>query len=451
MIRDAALASHPVDLSSGVAETDDVAARALVILRSILADYPGKDFAVRLWNGLGWQPDEGITPRFVLVINEPSSLRAMLLQANMLSLGRAYVRNYFDFEGDIEAAFDLGDYLLTRRFTLPERFRLGLELLRLPRRRRKAGAPAGELKAFPAAVAAKRSKSRTSRAVSYHYDLPPEFFRQWLDEKMVYSCAYFASEDEDLESAQRRKLDYLCRKLRLKEGNRLLDVGCGWGALVEHAARCYGVRAVGITVSRQQADHARMRVARAGMESRCQIKLMDYRDVHEPAGFDRLVSVGMAEHVPETLLPAYFSQAFSLVKPGGIFVHHAIASSLTVPPRRGPSFMDRYIFPDTELVPIHTTLRIAEASGWEIRDVENLREHYVLTLRRWLERFRASRREIERLTDEKTFRKFQIYLAGSAHDFECGRLNIFQTVLVQPTGHASGLPLARAALMTEKA
>lgn len=451
MIRGPALAPYPVDLSSGAVEADEVATETLVILRSILAGYPRKDFAVRLWNGLGWQPGEGITPKFVLVINEPDSLRRMFLRPNMLSLGRAYVRNDFDFEGDVEAAFHLGDYLLTRPVTLTERFRWGLKLLRLPRGKRKAAAPTGKLKPFSATLAAKRSRSRTSRAVSYHYDLPPEFFEQWLDEKMVYSCAYFASPDEDLESAQRRKLDYLCRKLRLKEGNRLLDVGCGWGALAEHAARCYGVHVVGVTVSQQQADYARRRVARTGMKSRCQIKLLDYRDVNEPKGFDRLVSVGMAEHVREPLLPAYFAHAFSLVRPGGIFVHHAIASSVAVPPRRGPSFMDRYIFPDTELVPIHTTLRIAEASGWEVRDVENLREHYALTLRHWLERFRASRHEIERLTDEKTFRKFQIYLAGCIHDFECGRLNIFQTVLVRPTGHASGLPLTRADLMTEKA
>jgi cyclopropane-fatty-acyl-phospholipid synthase len=158
----------------------------------------------------------------------------------------------------------------------------------------------------------------------------------------------------------------------------------------------------------------------------------------------------MAEHVPERLLPFYFGHAFNLVKPGGVFVHHAIARSVTVPLRSGPSFMDHYVFPDTELVPIHITLRVAEASGWEVRDVENLREHYALTLRCWLERFRSSRREIERLTDEKTFRKFQIYLAGSAHDFECGRLNIFQTILVRPTGHGSGLPLTRAGLTTEK-
>lgn len=451
MIRNRALAPFRVDFASGAAHADKVASETLVILRSLLAGFSRRDFGVRLWNGLRWQPSEGITPRFVLVINEPSSLRAMLLRPNMLSLGRAYVRNDFDFEGDLEAAFDLGDYLLARRVPLIDRFRLGLRLLRLPRRRRKADAPAGGLKAFSATAAAKRSRSRTSRAVSYHYDLPPEFFALWLDEKMVYSCAYFASPDEDLESAQRRKLDYLCRKLQLKKGNRLLDVGCGWGALAEHAAHCYGAQVVGVTVSRQQADHAKMRVARAGLESRCQIKQLDYRDVNEPAGFDRLVSVGMAEHVPERLLPSYFGHAFNLVKPGGVFVHHAIGSSVSVPVRSGPSFIDRYVFPDTELVPINTTLRMAEAAGWEVRDVENLREHYALTLRCWLERFRSSRREIERLTDERTFRKFQIYLAGSAHDFECGRLNIFQTILVRPTGHGSGLPLTRAALTTEKA
>jgi cyclopropane-fatty-acyl-phospholipid synthase len=423
-------------------------ADGLAIVRELLKNYPHRDFAVRLWNGATWQPHAETTPSYTLVINSPDSLRRILLRPNMLSLGRAYVESEFDFEGDIRAAFRLGDYLLAQRWSLWSQVRLAIEVFSLQRtnQRTKQVNAGHNLAPFTPVSREQHSKVRTKDAIAYHYDLPSEFFALWLDANMVYSCAFFTSRDEDLETAQRKKLEYICRKLRLKSGQRLLDWGCGWGALAVYAASRHGAEVLGVTVSEQQAKHARACVERAGMVERCKIELKDYRDVAETQPYDCLVSVGMAEHVSESLLAAYFSRAWKTIKPGGTFLHHAIARSVSTPLRRGPSFMDRYIFPDTELVPINTTLRAAEDSGFEVRDVENLREHYALTLHHWLDRFQRRREEIVKLTNEATYRKFQIYLAGCAHDFECGRLNIFQSLFVRPTGKVSGLPLTRADL-----
>jgi cyclopropane-fatty-acyl-phospholipid synthase len=362
----------------------------------------------------------------------------MFSSPSELTLGEAYIYDDFDIEGDIEAAFDLADYLLGQERSPRETFDLKERLEKVP----KSDRPRADL--HPIEFGGRvHSKERDRQAIHYHYDLPAEFYALWLDPRMVYSCAYFSKPEEDLDSAQVRKLDYICRKLRLSPGERLLDIGCGWGALIIHAAAHYGVECVGITLSVPQAEVARKRVRAAGLNDLCRVEVSDYRDIDHEQQYDRIASVGMFEHVGEALLPEYFHQAWDLLRPGGVFLNHGIAYSATYH-RRGPSFTDRYVFPDGEPVPISTSLRAAELSGFELRDVESLREHYALTLHHWVQRLEAHREEACRITDDTTYRIWRLYMAGSAHGFCTGRLNVYQTLFAKPVRGQSGLPLTRA-------
>ena len=412
----------------------------LAALEELLGEYRPRDFGVRLWDGSRWEPEPGEPERFTLVLRHPGALRRMLLPPSELALAEAYIYGDFDIEGSLEAVFPLADHLLVERPPpVRARARHVRRLLRLPANGRPAsGTGAVELSGR------KHSLGRDRQAVSYHYDRSNEFFAVFLDPELVYSCAYFASEDQDLDSAQRRKLDYICRKLRLRPGERLLDIGCGWGSLIRHAARRYGVEAVGITLSARQAELAEERIRADGLAGRCRVELRDYRELDEPEGFDKLVSVGMFEHVAEAVLPAYFGQAWRLLRPGGTFLNHGISRPVRQPPRRGPSFLQKYVFPDGELVPVGKAALLAEEAGFEVRDVESLREHYVLTLRHWLRRLDAGREEAVRAADEVSYRVWRLYMSGSVHGFRTGRVNVHQTLLVKPARGRSGLPLTRA-------
>jgi cyclopropane-fatty-acyl-phospholipid synthase len=404
-------------------------------LENLLADYPKRDFQVRLWDGSTW----GIAklPRFTLVLKHPGALRAMFLSPSELTLGEAYIYDDFDIEGDIEAAFDLAEYLLGQERSLWKSLDLAERLHKLPANSSPRTRPQPAKLGGPV-----HSKERDRQAITYHYDLPAEFYALWLDRRMVYSCAYFATPEEDLDTAQQRKLDYICRKLRLRRGDRLLDIGCGWGGLIMYAATHYGVHAVGITLSVPQAELARQRIREAGLNNECRVEIWDYRDLESSQQYDKIVSIGMFEHVGETLLREYFSRAWDLLRPGGIFLNHGIAYSATYR-RRGPSFADRYVFPDGELVPISTTLRAAELAGLEVRDVESLREHYALTLHHWLQRLESHAEQVCRITNDTTYRIRRLHMAGAAHGFRSGRLNVYQTLLAKSVHGKSGLPLTR--------
>jgi len=404
-------------------------------LETLLADYPRRDFQVRLWDGTTRGAEK--QPRFTLVLKHPGALRAMFLSPSELALGEAYINDDYDIEGDIEAAFDLADYLLGQERSLWRSLDLTVLLQRLPG----GGLPRTDLHStrFSGPV---HSKDRDRQAVTQHYDLPAEFYALWLDRRMVYSCAYFAKPEEDLDTAQVRKLDYICRKLRLRPGERLLDIGCGWGGLIMHAAAHYGVEALGITLSEPQAKLARKRLHESALNNRCRVEVCDYRDLETNRQYEKIVSVGMFEHVGEELLPEYFRRACSLLRPGGVFLNHGIAYSANYR-RRGPSFTDRYVFPDGELLPISTSLRAAELSGFEVRDVESLREHYALTLHHWVRRLEARAEEARRITNDATYRIWRLYMAGAAHGFRTGRLNLYQTLLARPRDGDTGLPLTR--------
>ena len=404
-------------------------------LESLLADCPRRDFQVRLWDGTTWGAER--QPRFTLVLKDPGVLRAMFLSPSDLTLGEAYIRDDFDIEGDIEAAFDFADYLLGQERSPGESFDLRERLQKMP--------ASGHAQAALHPIELRgpvHSRDRDRQAVTYHYDLPAEFYALWLDQRMVYSCAYFRTPEEDLDTAQERKLDYICSKLRLRPGERLLDIGCGWGGLIMHAAAHYGVQALGITVSVPQAEVIRQRLRESGLNDRCRVEVSDYRDVDHDQPYDKIVSVGMFEHVGEALLPEYFRRAWELLRPGGVFLNHGISYSATYR-RRGPSFIDHYVFPDSELVPISTSLHAAELNGFEVRDVESLREHYALTLHQWVRRLEAHAEEVRRITDDTTYRIWRLHMAGAAHRFRSGCLNVYQTLLAKPLHGETGLPLTR--------
>jgi cyclopropane-fatty-acyl-phospholipid synthase len=363
----------------------------------------------------------------------------MFFPPTEFSLGDAYIHGDFDVEGDFESAFSLGDYVNELRMGSAEWVRCAPKFLALPSDDRpSSGTSAVRL------TGRRHSLARDREAVRFHYELPDEFFSLWLDRRMVYSAAYFSDPGEDLDAAQERKLEYICRKLRLRHGERLLDIGCGWGSLVIYAAKTRGVTAVGITLSRTQAELAGRRIREEGLEGRCRAEILDYREVDDPSGYDKIASVGMIEHVGETCLEEYFFRAWRLLRPGGVFLNHGIASGAGSSTRRGPSFIDRYVFPDGDLLPIGTTLRVAERCGFEVRDVESLREHYVLTLRNWVRRLEDHYGRARQIVDEATFRTWRLYLSGSAYWFRAGRNNVYQALLVKPDEGRSGMPLTRA-------
>ncbi len=390
-----------------------------------------KNFQVRFWDGSCWG---AVRPRFTLILKNPWSLRKLFLSPSELSVGESFIYDDFDVEGDLEAAFEFADYLFSEELPLTAKLQL----------RVMAAVPRGWIKGRGAAAVKGRqhSTARDRAAVRYHYDVSNDFFQLFLDRRMVYSCAYFRSPDDDLDTAQRQKLDYLCRKLRLKAGERLLELGCGWGGLLIHAAEEYGVHAFGVTLSVPQAELARERIQQAGLASRCRVEVCDYREIEAEQPFDKLVSVGMFEHVGEALLPEYFSRAWRLLRPGGVFLNHGIAASATFRPS-GESFVEKYVFPDGELVPINTPIRAAENCGFEVEDVENLRRHYEMTLRHWSERLQAHAEEARRMTDDATYRTWRIYMAGSAHGFRVGRMNLCQLLLNKSERGQSELPLTR--------
>jgi len=419
--------------------TDSAVQTTLSLIQDLLGSAQQRNFAVRLWDGTTWKPDPEQETRFTLVLQHPGALRRMFLPPSDLTLGEAYIYNDFDIEGDIEAVFPIADQFIEGHWGKADQLRYGKRLLSLPNTGQpRPSDPAVKLRG------ARHSKERDRQAVTYHYNRSNEFYALWLDQRMVYSCAYFATPDDDLDTAQERKLDYICRKLRLRPGERLLDIGCGWGGLVIYAAQHYRVEAYGITLSQPQAELAQKRISEAGLAEHCHVEVRDYRDMNEANSFDKIVSVGMFEHVGEALLPTYFKQAWHLLRPGGVLLNHGIASNATIPASRGPTFVSRYVFPDGELVPISSTLRAAELSGLEVRDVEGLREHYMLTLRHWVSRLEAHADEAKAVTDEVTYRIWRLYMAASAYGFQVGSTNVYQALLAKPDQGKSGLPLQRA-------
>jgi cyclopropane-fatty-acyl-phospholipid synthase len=423
-------------------KTEQATELTIRILSELFDNADLRRMRFRLWDGSYW-PDEKPCP-VTLVLKHPGALRSMFLPGTELGLGEAYIYDDFDIEGDIQQIFSISDRLLAATSSLSNKIKLGRELLQLPDQRRNGRA---FTRRGPAKLSGKpHSIARDSQAVTYHYNVSNDFYSLWLDQRMVYSCAYFRSPEVDLDQAQEQKLELICRKLRLSSGQRLLDLGCGWGGLIMYAARHYGVDATGITLSQPQADLANQRIQAAGLADRCRVLVRDYRELEEPESYDRIVSVGMFEHVGAAMLPEYFNRALRLLRPGGVFLNHGIAEGRRAEqaPPLETSFSQSYVFPDGELVPIHVTLQAAEGSHFEVRDVESLREHYALTLRHWVKRLEAQHTRALEFVDEPIYRTWRLYMSASEYGFSAGALNVYQTLLAKPNDRgASGLPLTR--------
>lgn len=415
---------------------------------------PPRRFAVRLWDGTEF-PAVG-RPTYCLVLHHPGALRRMFTPPIELSLSEAFIYGDFDVEGDLFGAFSFFDDIEARAFAPTDVATLTKELLALP-----GSGPARSSGRGPARLRGERhSPDRDRSAVQYHYDVGDRFYSLWLDRRMQYSCAYFPTGGEDLDTAQELKLEHIRRKLHLKPGDRLLDIGCGWGGLAVYAAQHSDVQVLGITLSKNQLAAAQDLIAANHLEDRVSVKLLDYRELGRDS-FDKVVSIGMFEHVGRDHLAEYFGHVFRVLKPGGLFLNHGIscraAEAVDILPdwRRfvahdivgSGAFLQHYIFPDGELTPVSEVNLFAEEAGFEVRDVENLREHYALTLRRWVQRLEAHEDQAVAATDAATYRTWRLYLCACAHRFETGGINVNQTLFarLEHSGHVD-LPLTRADL-----
>ncbi|MBL7260807.1 SAM-dependent methyltransferase [Paractinoplanes lichenicola] len=399
-------------------------------LRSVLEALLQTPLPVRLraWDGSTAGPAEAP----VLVIRHRRALRRLMWQPNELGLARAYVAGEIDVEGDLYDALTRLAALIWRSpdiRDMPIRSVAG-DLVRLGVLGTQPKPPPEEM----VVTGTRHSKRRDRQAISHHYDVGNDFYRLVLGPSMVYSCAYWTSDSAGygLADAQRDKLDLICRKLGLRPGQRLLDVGCGWGSLAIHAAREYGVQVVGITLSTEQAEYARKQVAEAGLTGQVEIRVEDYRDL-EDGPYDAISSVGMAEHVGTSVYADYAAILYAQLKPGGRLLNHQI-SRLHLPPKQPHqqrSFIDAYVFPDGELAPIGTTVTILEQAGFEVRDVHALREHYGRTLRAWVANLEQSWPEAVRLTSPGRARVWRLYMAASALAFEQSRIGVNQVLAVK--------------------
>ncbi|HZC30829.1 MAG TPA: cyclopropane-fatty-acyl-phospholipid synthase family protein [Gaiellaceae bacterium] len=379
-----------------------------------------------------------------IVVGGPDAVGRLLWPPSADALGEAYLRGDIEIEGDIWAAVDAGRSFDLRRLgrALPRFARIGLEL-------RRGAAPGRSLLRSARLSGRRHSRARDLAAIRFHYDVGNDFYKLWLDERRTYSCAYFASPDASLDDAQEAKLDLVCRKLRLEPGMRLLDVGCGWGSLVFHAAERYGVEATGITLSAAQAEWATAEIGRRGLEGRALVAIRDYRDLAELGQFDAVASVRMFEHVGRERLAEYFGAAFAALRSGGLFLNHGIATTATSGGLR-PSwlrfgdggFVGRYVFPDGELVTVEDAIGFARRASFELLDVQSLRPHYALTLKAWVERLEGSADRARQLVDEEVYRTWRIYMAAARGGFEDGSLDVAQLLLARPGGDGpADLPL----------
>ncbi|QNP63673.1 SAM-dependent methyltransferase [Streptomyces genisteinicus] len=420
----------------------DAALRLTTLAEELLgAPFPVR---VRAWDGSESGPPGGP----VLVVRHRRALRRLLWRPGELGLVRAWVAGEIDVDGDLYEALGLltgvlwetgpGDGRRLRALRDPRLRAAARSLLALGGPLPPPPPPAEEARRRPGRVHTRR---RDREAVSHHYDVGNDFYRLVLGPSMVYSCAYWDEEGGTLEDAQRDKLDLVCRKLALKEGDRLLDVGCGWGSMAVHAAREYGARVTGITLSREQAAHARKRVAEEGLTDRIEIRVQDYRDVAD-GPYDAISSIGMAEHVGRVRYREYADRLLSLLEPGGRLLNHQIARR----PEPDESayeldaFIDRYVFPDGELSPLGRTVAALEDAGFEVRDVEAIREHYARTLRAWVANLEDAWPRALRLVSPGRARVWRLYMAASAVAFERNHIGVNQILAVRtPTSGASGM------------
>ncbi len=356
-------------------------------VRVPLSSMPAVDIVARTWKGM----------------------RALAAPA-MGSLARAYVQGDLDFSGSARRMLDIAEAMVGSvvhgRDSARTRFKLLL-----------------------------RQRRANQRNIAHHYDVSNAFYRMWLDARMVYSCAYFHTTEDSLDTAQLQKLDHICRKLRLVPGERFLDIGCGWGALLFHAAEVYGVHATGITLSQNQFDHVQREIAARGLTGRVQVELRDYLDLPDDHPYDKIASVGMFEHVGVRRFPAYFGKIARILAPGGLVLNHGITHNSLDADSLGSGigeFVDDYVFPGGQLTHVAEVIEGMARQGLEPIDAEALREHYARTLWAWVDRLEAREDEARHEIGDERYRIWRIYMAGSAHAFDRGWLSLWQILAGKP-------------------
>ncbi|VAX22983.1 Cyclopropane-fatty-acyl-phospholipid synthase [hydrothermal vent metagenome] len=401
------------------------------LLEELLCDYSGP-VSVRLWNGeivVG----SGGAP-CMLTFNQPGPLRELVIRRDWYTLAESFILGLVDVDGDFEAVVSLVATLQKSGFSRRSRLRMMWRAARLPYYdfRDGLGSVANDGK----------SRANCLESIAHHYDLSNEFYKLWLDPEMTYSCAYFKEESQSLAKAQSDKIDHILRKLRLKPGQTLLDIGCGWGGLAIQAAREYGALAYGITLSERQFSHAVERVQKEGLQDKVKIELKDYRDLPHDQRFDRIVSVGMFEHVGIASFPEYFGFVKRALGPEGLFLNHGITNYSGWNPDPAQRFLNKYVFPDGELTKLSVVINAMEEADFEIFDVENLRCHYTMTLRRWVRSLEENREKVTNLVGDMTYRIWRLYMGASACGFDNGEDMVFQ-ILGGHRGGARSTPLRR--------
>lgn len=388
-------------------------------LDRIFESYTGPGFSVQFWDGSSWISHDA-QPTFGICLRTEDAWRALCESPDDVALGAKYIDGEIDVEGDL--------YLALRAIPLLESAINNSIPAPVQRLRRQSAAFSNQMQRL-VHWGRVHSQKRDATSIAHHYDKPPAFFKLFLGNSMVYSCAYFQSWTKTLDEAQTAKMDLICRKLDLQREERFLDIGCGWGSLVLHAATQYGATARGISLSEQQVNYAVRRIRERPETSECEVELMDFRDLAwQRARFHKIASVGMCEHVGHKHIAEYFQHAYSMLFPRGLFLNHGITQRAGVH-HAGPSFVDRYIFPDGELLTLSEMVSAAENAGFEVRDVEDLREHYEETLHRWVTALNASESDATTLTDARTFRTWRLYMSGCAEAFRRGDIAIHQLLL----------------------
>jgi cyclopropane-fatty-acyl-phospholipid synthase len=402
-------------------------ARTEPLRRELAVALPDRPFALRFWDGTELPATAPDGP--VFTVRSPTAVAHLLRAPGQLGLGRAYAAGELEAD-DLDRVIGLLDSFKAPAIDRATRLRLTLAAVQACGLTRPPRVPASELRPR----GARHSRARDARAVRHHYDVSNDFFKLFLDSSMTYSCAVFSRGAATLEDAQLAKRELVCTKLGLREGERLLDVGCGWGSFVLHAATRHGVSAVGITLSSNQAELARRRVAKAGLEDRVEIRLCDYRDLRGER-FDAIASIGMVEHVGANQIDVYAAKLAALLDPGGRLLNHGIARLRHGDPEAG-AFSERYVFPDAAPLHISRVLLALERAGIEPTHVEGLRQDYVDTLSEWIARLDANLEEAERLAGGERVRVWRLYLRAARNGFATGFTSIFQILGTRPPRRA---------------
>jgi cyclopropane-fatty-acyl-phospholipid synthase len=416
---------------------------AATFLAPVITALLGEDPAIHVsfWDGSSiGNPDAKASA----VFRSPDAVRHILWSPGELGLSRAYVVGDIDFEGDIFYA------LASLAGIQPKIGSLGLRSVVQAARGAFSLGAIGSRPEIPAEetkpVGRMHSLRRDAKAISHHYDVGNDFYSLFLGKTWTYSCARFENNEMSLDEAQEAKYDLVCRKLGLHEGMRYLDVGCGWGGLLLHAAKNYGVTGVGITLSKEQADKAKERIVEAGLSDKIEIRIQDYRDLRNET-FDAISSIGMFEHVGRAQMAKYFVTLEGLLTPGGRLLNHAI-DSVGGSAMDPDGFIARYVFPDGELQDLSVSISAMQDAGFEVRDVESLREHYAKTLRHWVENLERNWDAAVKLVGERRARVWRIYMVGSAVAFEANRISIHQTLGVKTEANGeSHFPATRKAFL----